>query len=93
MAVYVDGAENSLGRMKMCHMIADTIDELHSMAEAIGMKREWYQKLSFPHYDVAKGRKQKALKLGAAEISRRELVLKMRELRASKKFQEEWKNS
>jgi hypothetical protein len=83
MAVYVDQEENQLGRMKMCHMIADTIEELHEMADKIGMKREWFQPKSFPHYDVSKERRALAIKLGAKEIGRREVVAVMRRFRES----------
>ena len=72
MPVYLDGAENRLGRMKMCHMIADTPTELHAMAARIGMKRAWYQwNASFPHYDVAKGRRIIAVSLGAVDCDRK----------------------
>lgn len=82
MAVYVDGAENGLGRMKMCHMIADTEEELHEMADALGMKRGWFQwNASFPHYDVAKGKRAKAVELGAVELDRRGMGAKMKELK------------
>lgn len=82
MAVYVDSANIPFKRMIMCHMIADTLEELHHMADIIGMKREWFQSnASFPHYDIPLKRKEVALKHGAILLSRRELVLKMREIR------------
>lgn len=74
MAVYVDGAENQFGRMKMCHMVADTVAELHEMADKIGMRREWFQPYSSPHYDLSKTRRAAAVKLGAIEVDRRSIV-------------------
>ena len=77
MTVYVDDAFISYGRMKMSHMIADTPEELHRMADQIGIKRRWYQgpgKASCPHYDVSKSRRQLAIQLGAVEcIGRRQI--------------------
>lgn len=74
MAVYVDKAENIFGRMVMCHMIADTVAELHEMADRIGLRREWFQPLSSPHYDLSKTRRAAALAAGAIEVDRRQLV-------------------
>jgi len=82
MAVYIDKANIKYKRMIMCHMIADSYEELHDMAKKIGMKNTWFQKnASFPHYDVCLMRKKKALEYGAIEVSRKELVIKMREFR------------
>lgn len=72
MAVYVDKERNSFGRMVMCHMWADTFDELHNMASRIGMDRAWFQPLSFPHYDVSLSRRALAVRHGAIEVERRE---------------------
>ena len=82
MAVYVDRARNPHRRMIMCHMIADTEAELHAMAAAIGMKRAWFQPRSFPHYDLSQTRRREAVRLGAIEVDRRQLVAVMRRVRA-----------
>ena len=85
--VYVDGARNNLGRMKMCHMVADSLDELHAMAERIGMKREWFQvspPASTPHYDVSISRRRLAVEFGAVEVDRYGLVAVVRKLRATR---------
>lgn len=86
MAVYVDRARNPFRGMLMCHMVADTLDELHAMAAAIGMPRRAYQPRSFPHYDVPLDRRSLALGLGAVEVDRRGIVTIMRRLRADPAF-------
>lgn len=76
MAVYVDDMKSPYGRMKMCHMIADTTEELLEMVDKIGVQRKWIQKTGTPykHFDIALTKREKAIKLGAIEISSKELV-------------------
>lgn len=81
MAVYVDNARNKFGRMIMCHMVADTLAELHEMADRIGMRREWFQPISYPHYDLSLTRRRAAVEAGAIEVDRRGLGEVLRRLR------------
>lgn len=84
MAVYVDNYRARFGRMVMCHMLADTEGELHVMADRIGLRREWYQRdASTPHYDVSLSRRAEAVRLGAREVGRTELVAIIRAKRAA----------
>ena len=64
--VYIDDMNAPYGRMRMFHMIADTEEELHLMADKIGVARKWYQG---NHYDVCTKMKRLALDLGAIEIT------------------------
>lgn len=90
MTVYVDSAKNRYGRMLMCHMLADTEAELHSMADRIGVSRHWFQGHGTPHYDLCQTKRTLALQYGAVEIGRREVVALARRLRAARAPEEEW---
>lgn len=69
-SVYVDDMDASFGRMKMCHMVADTLPELHAMADRIGVARKWFQSANLrPHYDVCLAKKALAIKAGALPIA------------------------
>lgn len=72
MTVYVDDMRAQYGRMVMCHMIADSDDELHAMAAAIGVARKWHQG---DHYDIALSKRALAVQHGAREITRRQCGL------------------
>jgi len=84
LSVYVDRAINQYGRMMMCHMTADTLDELHAMADAIGIRRKWFQAdASLPHYDICKSKRALAIANGAREIDWRELAAMIKRYRVS----------
>lgn len=81
MAVYVDNARNRLGRMKMCHMWADSLEELLAMADAIGVQRKWIQghaelsfgihrKASWLHFDISVSKRKLAIDHGAIATDR-----------------------
>jgi hypothetical protein len=76
MTVYVDDMHKypmgQFRRMKMSHMIGDTEEELHAMADKIGIARKWYQA---DHYDVCISKRELAVKHGAVEIPLRILAL------------------
>lgn len=76
MTVFVDDVRHQFGRMVMCHLWADTLDELLAMVDRIGVDRKWiqgHQTLSFGkhrdaswlHFDISLGMKAKALAAGA----------------------------
>lgn len=75
MAVYVDDMQVQYRRMVMCHMVADTTEELLQMADAIGVDRKWIQlKGTYKeHFDIAKTKRAAAVRCGAVEITRSEL--------------------
>lgn len=78
MAVYVDDFGAKFGRMVMCHMIADTREELDAMADKIGVQRKWIQ---YPgeykeHYDICLSKRAMAVRFGAIEVKPIEIVLR-----------------
>jgi len=72
--VYVDDFNAPFGRMIMCHMVADTTEELLEMADKIGVRRKWIQDAGtyLEHFDVSLGCKKKAIEFGAKEMGMRE---------------------
>lgn len=74
MTVYVDNMRAKFGRMVMCHMIADTDEELHAMADRIGVSRRWWQAppKHRSHYDIALSKRAAAVAAGAVEITWRQ---------------------
>lgn len=74
MTVYVDDMAAPFGRLVMYHLIASTDEELHAMADRIGVDRKWHQAppRHVSHYDIAKGKRALAVAAGALEITQRQ---------------------
>jgi hypothetical protein len=71
MSVYVDDAVTLWRGERWAHLMADTLDELHLFAAALGLPRRAFQnKTSGAHYDVTAALRDEAIALGAIAISR-----------------------
>jgi hypothetical protein len=75
-SVYVDDVRHRFGRMIMCHLWADTVEELLAAVDAIGVQRKWIQghptlsfgkhrNASWVHFDIALSMKERAITNGA----------------------------
>lgn len=72
MTVYVDEAVNEWRGQRWAHLFADDVEELHSFAKRMGLKRSWFQNDErLPHYDVTVHKRRIALRLGAVGVDRR----------------------
>lgn len=93
MAVYVDRPRYSwrLGRMHMCHMVADSDDELRDMADAIGVQRRHIQDVgtSREHLDVCKAKRREAIRRGALSVDSKAIVRIMRKKARRKRARSE----
>jgi hypothetical protein len=71
------------------HMQADTLEELHAMADRLGLRRSWFQskpgKPWHDHYDLTVAKRDQALRLGAIPVSAREAARRNRKARLAHK--------
>ncbi len=87
MSVYVDEMSPRVKTPKWpysqsCHLVADSVEELHYFAGRMMLNPSWFQdQSSLPHYDLTKGMRLLATKLGAIEIDRNKIVEIMRKYR------------
>ncbi len=81
MAILLDSFQNGArGPLHYWHrrcgpLVSDTsLEELHEFAAGLGLRREWFQVKSIPHYDVTGKYYELALERGALLVSSREIV-------------------
>ena len=92
MPVYVDNAQNQVGRYKLCHMLADTPEELRAMARKISLPRSaklQHEGRENEHLDISMTYRDKAIKEGAIEVDSRALVRLIRRKRHERAAQAE----
>ncbi|WP_057941355.1 DUF4031 domain-containing protein [Lysobacter gummosus] len=75
MAVYIDSEAIRWRGREWCHMVADTLEELHDFAARLGLQRHWFQDRGrYPHYDVTSAARLRALRMGAIDADRATLI-------------------
>lgn len=75
MSIYVDNSRVPFKGKIWCHLMADSLEELHSFASTIGIKRCWFHSsASYPHYDITIEKKQIALSNGASLADRKTII-------------------
>lgn len=75
MSVYVDDMRAQFGTLVMCHMVADSHEELVAMADRIKVQQKCIQKAGtiYEHFDICLSKRALAVKLGARQITMKEL--------------------
>jgi hypothetical protein len=84
MAVYVDDAVWHWHGRKWCHLLADSLDELHRFARKLGLHRTSFQsppRVSAPHYDLTAYERRRAIAYGAVVCDRTAIVAVYRRVR------------
>lgn len=83
MTVYVDPLFSATPRTaqarswgnRWCHMTADTTEELHAMADRLGLRRSYVQDAGTwgEHYDLIPSKRALAVRYGAVELTSSEM--------------------
>lgn len=72
MIILIDKPKNG-----WCHLVGDTIPNLHEFAKSVNIKKCWFENKrgkNRPHYDVREIRLQEMLDAGAKLVSSKEVV-------------------
>lgn len=83
MTIYVDNEQISWRGKLWCHLVANSLAELHEFATKLGLRHTWFQARSgYPHYDITISMRDKALALGALMGDRRTILGCAKQLKA-----------
>ena len=86
--IYIDKAFIPYRGMKMCHMLADSSNELLSFSEQIGLKKTWlqYKNTYKEHFDISEPYRKIAIEKGAIVVERRQIALILKTKKVTGKF-------
>ena len=84
MAVYVNKMRARYGALTLCHLLADSVDELHAMAARIGLEPMLFNAGKIPHYDLSVAKRDQAIAAGAQVIDRQQLADLIRKYKAAR---------
>jgi hypothetical protein len=84
---YVDAVREypdaGLRHTRFCHLLADTREELHAMADELGIPRRYFQDHPWRwHHDLPEPLRPRAVELGAREVSLAEVGAILRRRKA-----------
>ena len=76
MAVYVDRAKVPFKGKEWCHLMADTLEELHAFAKTVGIdSRLFHRSASYPHYDITLEMRILVIAYGAIDADRKTIIM------------------
>ena len=86
--IYVDPIQQWPTRIRCfmagsCHLTADTLEELHEFAGKLGLRKDWFQDKSLPHYDLTVSKRVQAVNKGARELTREEMGARIKIAKAT----------
>ena len=75
MAIYVDRSSVSFKGRKWCHLMADTLEELHAFAQQMNIDaRLFHRDASYPHYDITLEMRSMVIAHGAVDADRKMII-------------------
>src|SRR3954471_9376636 len=71
MAVYVDDSAAPRGRARCCRMVADSLDELRAMADALDVAPRWERRTpdGDAYFGISREKRAWAVRHGAIEVT------------------------
>ena len=75
MSVYVDRAKVPFKGQEWCHLMADTLEELHAFAQQMNIDaRLFHHDASYPHYDITLEMRSMVIAHGAIDADRQTII-------------------